>query len=104
MYAVLLNESNLDRVACQLSDGRMCDVLIVGGVWPYFQMTSDSRFGNDVLVICALIDGKILERYCYYSETMADILESACNLLYQYPSESDLLWRLATVVGSQLCT
>lgn len=104
MYALLLNESNLDRVACQLSDGRMCDVLIVGQVWLHFQIKSEPRFGDDVLVICALVDGKILERYCYYFETMADVLEPACNLLYQYLSESDLLWRLALGVGSQSCT
>lgn|GEM_PF-6676115 len=36
MYALLLNESNLDKIACQLSDRRMWDVLIVGQVWIYF--------------------------------------------------------------------
>lgn len=55
----------------------MRDVLIVGQVWVHFQIKSEPSFGNDVLVIWALIDGKILEGCCYYFEIMADVLKSA---------------------------
>lgn len=104
MYALLLNKSNLDKIASQLSDGKMCDVLIVGEVWLHFQMKFAPCFGSDVLVICALVDGKILEGCCYYFETMTDVLESACNLLYQPPpSESELLWSLALIIDKKSC-